>query len=180
MDGVYAEKAAKVEKEMKELADNCNAIAERKRKVRNKVKEANGAIEAARNKVEVKKGKDDKEGGSRKRGGVKQKAEKQFKQPTGVLPDKIPRELHSSCLTNMRLYIRTCSNLDVLNTAEQRTLCIRFIDSALWSQVIFFNNDDISTVVKRVEEAFERLQPLFFRKVKSLDLMNKKGERFIE
>ena len=45
-----------------------------------------------------------------------------------------------------------------------------------WSQVIFFANDNMVTMVKRVEEAFDRLQPLFSRKVKFLDLMILKGE----
>ena len=74
----------------------------------------------------------------------------------------------------MRLYIRACSNLDFLSRAEQRTLCKRFVDPALWSQVIFFNNDVIATMVKRVEEEFDTLQPLFSRKVKFLDLMIRK------
>ena len=81
---------------------------------------------------------------------------------------------------DMRLYIRSCSNLDILSMAEQRTLCKRFVHSTLWSQVVFFQNDNMVTMVKRVEEAFDRLHPLFSRKVKFLDLMILKGEGYVE
>ena len=70
--------------------------------------------------------------------------------------------------------------MDILSRAEQRTLCKCIVDPALWSQVIFFNNDDISTMVKKVEEAFDKLQPLFSRKVKFLNLMIMKGEEYLE
>ena len=116
--------------------------------------------------------------------GTKQEAEKQFKQPTGVLPDRISSDytplMAQGWVSNMRLYIRTCSNLDILSRAEQRTLCKRFVDPALWSQVIFFNNDDIATMVKRVKEEFDTLQPFFSRKLKLLDLMIMKGEGYLE
>ena len=46
--------------------------------------------------------------------------------------------------------------------------------------MIFFNNDDILTMVKKVEEAFDKLQPLFSRKVKFLNLMIMKGEEYLE
>ena len=169
---------------MKELVENFDLIAERRDTVRKKVKEANIAIEKERNKEEVKKNKEDKEGGAGKRGGVKLEAEKQFKQPTGALPDKISSEFTPLMAQNwaedMRLYIRTCSNLNILSRAEQRILSKRFVHSTLWSQVVFFQNDNMVTMVKRVEEAFDRLQPLFSRKVKFLDLMILKGEGYVE
>ena len=40
--------------------------------------------------------------------------------------------------------------------------------------------DTMEVMVRRVEEAFERLQPVFARKVKFLDLMIIKGEGYIE
>ena len=46
-------------KDMKELADNIDEIAERRDKVRTKVKEANAVTGAERNKQEIKKSKDD-------------------------------------------------------------------------------------------------------------------------
>ena len=97
---------------MKELVENFDLIAERK-----KVKEANTAIEKERNQEEVKKNKEDKEGGAGKRGGVKPEAEKQFKQPTGAHPEKISAEftplMAKQWAEDIRLYIRTCSNLEI-------------------------------------------------------------------
>ena len=181
LDSVYSAKPANRDKEMTEVADSFSEFAERRHTVRKKVKEANEVIEVARNKEEAKKNKEEKLSGSGgRRGGVKQEAEKQFKQPTGVLPDNISSDytplMTQDWASNMRLYIKTCSNLDILSRTEQRTLCRRFVDPALWSQVIFFNNDDMATMVKRVEEMFDKLQPLFSRKVKFLDWMIMKGE----
>ena len=150
--------------------------------MRKNVKEANIAIEKERNKEEAKRNKE--EGDGRKRGGVKPEAEKQFKQPTGAHPEKILAEftplMDKQWVKDMRLYTRTCSNLDILFMADQRTLCKRFVNSTLWSQGVFFTNDNMVTMVKRVEEAFDRLQPLFSRKVKFLDLMILKGESYVE
>ena len=102
----------------------------------------------------------------------------------GALPDKISSEftplMAQDWVEDMRLYIRTCSNLNILSRAEQRILSKRFVHSTLWSQVVFFQNDNMVTMVKRVEEAFDRLQPLFSRKVQFLDLMILKGEVYVE
>ena len=72
-------------KEMKEVADNFTEVTERRKTLRKKVKGGNKAIEAARNKEEVNKGKNEKKESSKdgRRGGSKQEAKKQFKQPTG-------------------------------------------------------------------------------------------------
>ena len=84
LDGVYAANPSKVAAEIEELVKDFELIAERRDKLRGKVKEANIAIEEERNKYEVKKIKDDKDesSGSGKRGGSESKSEKQFKQPT--------------------------------------------------------------------------------------------------
>ena len=49
----------------------------------------------------------------------------------------------------------------------------------MWSQVIFFDNDDMAPMVKKVQETFDTLQPSFARKVKLLDLIMK-GEGYLE
>ena len=71
LDEVYAANPSKVAAEIKELAKNFELIAERRGKLRRKVKEANAAIEDERNKYEVKMNKEDKDesSGSGKRGG---------------------------------------------------------------------------------------------------------------
>ena len=65
----------------------------------------------------------------------------------------------------MKLYIKTCSNLEIFSMNKQRSLCKRLVHSTLWSQVVFFKKDNITVKVKRVKETFDRLQPIF------LDLM---------
>ena len=81
---------------------------------------------------------------------------------------------------DMRLYIKICSNLEILSTEEQRTLCKKFVNLALWSTVEFLRGDNMEVMVKRVEEAFNKLQPVFSRKVKFLELMIMKGEGYVE
>ena len=44
----------------------------------------------------------------------------------------------------------------------------------------FLRGDNMEVMVKRVEEAFNRLQPVFSRKVKFLELMIMKGEGYME
>ena len=85
LEGVYAAKPTKFALEIEELANNFEVIAQRRGILRGKVKEANTAIEEERNKYEVKKRKEDREGssGSGKRGRGASNSEKQFKQPQG-------------------------------------------------------------------------------------------------
>ena len=162
--------------------ENFELISKRRDTIMKEVKEANIAIERERKKEEVKRNKD--EGDRRKRGGVKNESEKQYKLPTRVHLEKISAEftplMGKQWAEDMRLYIRTCSNLEILSTADQRTVCNCFVNSTLWSHVVFFSADNMVTMVKRVEEAFDRLQPLFSRKVKFLDLMILKGEGYAE
>lgn len=80
----------------------------------------------------------------------------------------------------MRLYIRTCSNLKILSTDKQHVLCKKFVTPALWQQVELNRGDTMEVMVKRVKEAFDRLQPVFSRKVKFLELMIVKGESYAE
>ena len=71
------------------------------------------------------------------------------------------------------LYIKTCSNLEVLSVQEQRTLCTKFVNPALWSQIEFFRGDHMEVMIKRVE-------PLFSRKIKFLDLKIMLGEGYVD
>ena len=68
----------------------------------------------------------------------------------------------------MRLYLRTCSNSEVLSQDEQKTLCKRFVEPTLWSQVIFPKRIGIVYMVKRIEETYDALEPLFSKKNKKL------------
>ena len=111
LEGVYAAKPTKFVVEIDELAENCDVIAQRRSKLRGKVKEAFAAIENERNKYEAKKSKEDREAtGSGKRGGGASNSEKQFKQPQGSHPDKISSEytplMAQNWAADMRLYIK--------------------------------------------------------------------------
>ena len=69
----------------------------------------------------------------------------------------------------MILYIKTCRNLEVLSVQEQRTLCKKLVNPTPWSHIEFFRVDSMEKMVKRVEEAFNRLQPILSREVLGLD-----------
>ena len=76
----------------------------------------------------------------------------------------------------MRFYVRGCSNLETLTRDEQKTLCKKFVEPLLWSQVLFHSGDDMSQKIKRIEETFETLQPMFARKIQFLDMRIMKDE----
>ena len=46
--------------------------------------------------------------------------------------------------------------------------------------MVFFKNYNMEVMVKRMEEAFNRHQPIFSRKIKFLDLIILKGEGYVE
>ena len=65
----------------------------------------------------------------------KKDGEKPFKQPKGSHPDRISLEytplMPQNWAADKRLYIKTCSNLEILSTDKQRTLCKKFVNPAL-------------------------------------------------
>jgi hypothetical protein len=73
---------------------------------------------------------------------------------------------------------KTCSNLDILSTGEQRTLMKCFVSTALWPQVEVNRAEEI--MVCKVGEAYEQQVPIFARKVKFLELTRVKGEGYKE
>ena len=81
--------------------------------------------------------------------------EKQFKMSTGAHPERITSEftplMAESWEGDMKLFIKTCSNIDILSSSEQRTLMKRFVPTALWPQV----------EVRKVGEAYERQVVIF-------------------
>ena len=102
--------------------------------MRSKVKEAVAAVEEEKNKHDQLKTREDRTLTGSQRGGGGGK--KQFKQPQGSHPDKISSEytplMAQNWALDMTLYIKTCSNLEILSTAEQRIPCKRFVSPALW------------------------------------------------
>ena len=102
----------------------------------------------------------------------------------GVLPSRIWRDftplLEKERGNEMRFYVRGCSNLETLTRDEQKTLCKKFVEPLLWSQVLFHSGDDMSQKIKRIEETFETLQPMFARKIQFLDMRIMKDEGKVE
>ena len=178
----YAAKAEKYTVEIAEMTKNFEVIAQRRSIMRAKIKEAVAAIEEERNKYDQLRSREDRTLTGSQRGGGG--GEKQFKQPQGSHLDRISLEyspfMAQNWAADMMLYIKTCSNLKILSTADQRTLCKKFVSPALWQQVELNRLDTMEVMVRRVEEVFERLQPVFARKVKILELMIIKGEGYIE
>ena len=77
------------------------------------------------------------------------------------------------------MFIKTCSNIQVLSTDEQRTLMTRFVSTSLWPLVELGRADSIDTMIKKVGEAYYRQVPKFARKVKFHKLMINKGENYV-
>ena len=83
----------KKEKEMKEIVTNFQEIMERRDAVRQKVKQATEATEAARNEEAVKRNLGDtKKSENGIRDGARQETEKQFQQPTEILLQNISND----------------------------------------------------------------------------------------
>ena len=80
----------------------------------------------------------------------------------------------------MRLFIKTCSNIDIISSNKQRTLMKRFVLTALWTMVELNRADSIEVMVRKVREAYVRQVPIFARKVRFLELMITKGEGYIQ
>ena len=98
--------------------------------------------------------------------------EKQFKMPMGAHPERISSECIPLMAENwegdMKLFIKTCSIMDILSSSEQRTLMKHFVSMALWPQVKVNSANSMEIMVRKVGEAYERQVPIFARKVKFL------------
>ena len=79
----------------------------------------------------------------------------------------------------MKLFVKTCSNLQVLSIEDQRTLMKHFLHKDLWPLVELDRADEMGTMIKKVSEAYDRQVPKFARKVKFLELMIIKGESYV-
>ena len=136
---------------MEDIVKNFQEITDRRDSVRKKGKETNLAIETARNAEAAKRtSKTQVEGVEREE---VRDPDKQFRQITGVLPTKVSQDflpfLAQEWADDMKLYIRTCSNFDILSRGDQRTLCKRFVESSLWFLVPFHQNVDNIAMRKR-------------------------------
>ena len=179
LEGLYSARANKYKDEVKELTENFKIIEKRRCTVRTKLKDALEAVEEARNKEQQQRRAEDVPVVLRR---GDRDGEKQFKMPTGAHPECISSEFTPLMADNwqgdMKIFIKTCSNLDILSTGEQRTLMKCFVSTALWPQVEVNRAEEI--MVCKVGEAYEQQVPIFARKVKFLELTRVKGEGYKE
>ena len=61
----------------------------------------------------------------------------------------------------MKLYVKTCSNLQSLSIKDQKTLMKRFVSTALWPLVELGRGDEMGTMIKKVVEAYDRQNHTF-------------------
>ena len=74
-----------------------------------------------------------------------------FKLPTGTLPEKISLE-HTplqadNWKADMKLFLKTCTNMQVLSIEEQTTLVKRFVETSMWPLVELDRGDEIVTMI---------------------------------
>ena len=79
----------------------------------------------------------------------------------------------------MTLFVKTCSNIQVLSIEGQQTLMKRFVSTSLWPLVELGRGDGMEMMIKKVAEAYDRQVPKFARKVKFLELIIIKGESYV-
>ena len=184
LEAIYAMKPEKNEKQVKAMETNFGLISKRRQTVRTKCLEATRAIENERNKKEAKNQTTGRSStgttGSR---GTGEEGEKMFKLPTGPLPEKISLEYTPLQADNwkadMKLFLKTCTNMQVLSIEEQTTLVKRYVETSMWPLVELERGDEIVTMIQKIGDAYDRQVPKFARKVKFLDLMILKGESYV-
>ena len=79
----------------------------------------------------------------------------------------------------MKLYVKICSNLQTLSVEDQKTLMKRYVSTAMWPLVEVGRGDDMAMMIKKVVEAYNRINPTFNRKVQFLDIIIMRGESYI-
>ena len=79
----------------------------------------------------------------------------------------------------MKLFLKTCTNMNVLSIEEQTTLVKRFVETSMWPLVELERGEEIGTMIQKVLDAYDRQVPKFARKVKFLELQIRKGESYI-
>ena len=143
------------------MKENFDMLSNRRSTVKGKSLEAVKAIEEERNKKEARNTREDRkitgfQGGN---GG----GDKQFKQAAGPQPEKLSQEAEN-WQADMKLYVKTCSNLQLLSIEDQKTLMKRFVSTALWPLVEMGRGDEMGTMIKKVVEAYNRQVPTFSRR----------------
>ena len=177
-------KPEKNKDQVKDMNINFGLINKRKHTVRTKVQEAKRVLEDERNKKEAKYQATSRQLAGAQRGrGSGGEGDRMFKLPSGPLPEKISLEYTPIQADNwkadMKLFLKTCTNMSVLSIDEQTTLVKRFVETSMWPLVEVERGEEIGTMIQRVLDAYDCQVPKFARKVKFLELQIRKGESYI-
>ena len=161
LEAIYSVKPEKFKDQLKEMNENFGMISKRRYTVRKQCLEATKAIEDERNKKEAKSLATNRATtGARGAGG---EGDKMFKLPTGPLPERISLEYTPLQADNwkadMKLFLKTCTNMQVLSIEEQTTLIKRYVATSLWPLVELERGDEIGTMIKKVGDAYDRPVP---------------------
>jgi hypothetical protein len=78
-----------------------------------------------------------------------------FKLPTGPTPERISLEYTplqaGNWKADMKLFLKTCTNIQVLSIEEQTTLIKRYVLTSMWPLVELERGDEIGTMIKKSE-----------------------------
>ena len=101
--------------------------------------------------------------------------DKQFKQQVGPQPGQLTQEFTPLQAENwqadMKLFVKTCSNLKTLSIEDKKNLLKRYVSTAMWPLVEVGRGDNMAMMIKKVVEAYNCLNPTFNRKVQFMDVM---------
>ena len=148
---MYSVKPDKFKDQLKDMNENFGLINTRRCAIRKKCLEATKAIEEERNKKESKRLTTSREStGTRGSGG---EGDKMFKLPTGPTPERISLEYTplqaGNWKADMKLFLKTCTNIQVLSIEEQTTLIKRYVLTSMWPLVELERGDEIGTMIKK-------------------------------
>ena len=88
--------------------------------------------------------------GTRGSGG---EGDKMFKLPTGPTPERISLKYTPQQAGNwkadMKLFLKTCTNIQVFSIEEQTTLIKRYVLTSIWPLVELERGDEIGTMIEK-------------------------------
>ena len=83
----------------------------------------------------------------------------------------------SDWVSKMLLYLKRCSNVEIISFAEQKTFGKRFVEESIWREINMIRTDTLVSIINKEEVA---LSPSFVRMLRFLDMRVSQGEGPIE
>ena len=152
LEAFYSVKPEKYKTQLKEMKENFDMMDSRRSTVRSKCLEAVRAIEEEKNKKETRDAREDRTLTGSQQGGSGG-GDKQFKQPAGPQPERSSQEFTPLQAENwqgdMKLFVKTCSNLQVLSIEDQKTLMNRFVSTSLWPLLELGRGERMEMMIKK-------------------------------